>query len=140
MIPDHIARHAFHIANNRERIEASYLKALDLGADDPAVLLLDLRDESARSILETAGAESTIDAVIAAAKSIGATPFSTWPMPRPLVTASIAEAFPDVAAVIAGDVGFGGFWADVVAEGSASAVAMEQPVLNQSRLCNPSPN
>ena len=140
MIPDHIARHAFHITNNRERIEASYLKALDLGAADPAVLLLDLQDESARSILETAGAEATIDAVIAAAKSIGATPFSTWPMPRPLVTASIAEAFPDVAAVIAGDVDFGGFWAVVVAEGSASAVMMERPALNQSRPFSPSPN
>jgi hypothetical protein len=116
--------HVYYVLNGRPRIEASYRNAIALGASDPAVLMLDLRDPSARSIVETVRSPEEIDAILARAIAIGAEPIASWGMPRELVVAQLRVEFPEVAETIESGGGGAGYWAAIVAEGSATAVAM----------------
>jgi hypothetical protein len=116
--------HVYYFLNGRERIEASYRKAVALGASDPAVLLLDLRDLSARSIVETVRSAEEIAAIVIQAEAIGADPLASWGMPRELVVAHLRVEFPQVAETIEAGGGGEGYWAAIVAVGSATAVAM----------------
>jgi hypothetical protein len=124
MIAHNLMSHAYYIVNGRARIETSYLKAIGLGASDPAVLLLDLRDPSARSIVETVKSPEEIAAILAQAAAIGGEPIASWGMPRGLVVAQLRVDFPKVAETIEVGGGGPGYWAAIVAEGSATAVAM----------------
>jgi hypothetical protein len=94
----------------------------------------------ARAIAEPTTSSEMIDARIASADEIGATPFATWGMPRRLIVAEIADAFPAVAMTVASQVPLEGFWAVVVAEGSASAVVMLPAAETRAQPITPSLN
>jgi hypothetical protein len=111
-----------YVLRQSDRIDAGYLNAIELGAPDPAVLVIDPRDPSARAILETSVSPEEIDSILAGAKATGAEPILTWGIPRDLAVALVGMEFPEVAATVEAEDGPEGYLAVVVAEGSASAI------------------
>jgi hypothetical protein len=125
MIPVPISEHMLYIQTAGPIIEANYLRALDRDAStEPAVLLLDLLDETARSIAETIGSPRTIALLHQAAERENVRPVVAWGLPASQVRGLIAAEFPEVAAILAIPSDPVGYWVVIVSEGSASAVVM----------------
>src|SRR5690242_9800107 len=113
--------HAAYLEVFRAEIGASHLKALLGGATDPAVLLLDLQDESAQAIVETTGRGDEVTAQIAEARRHGCSAVVTWGIPRTLAVALLVDLFPAVADKLSIPFAEGAYWVAIVAGGSASA-------------------
>src|SRR4051812_32040894 len=110
MVQPRMLHHAAYLQTHRSQITASFLKAHRHGAGDPAVLLLDLADASARAILETTGRDDDIAAHSSVCRRRGFAPTITWGVPRTLAVALIAGAFPEVAQYVAVALDDGAFW------------------------------
>jgi hypothetical protein len=134
MIPGPISEHMLTLRTAQPVIEANYLRALGRDAStEQAVLLLDLLDETARSIAETIASPRTIALMHQAAEREKVRPVVAWGLPASQVIGLIAAEFPEVAATIASPSGPEGYWAVIVFEGSASAAAMPPVALAPSR-------
>jgi hypothetical protein len=92
-----IAFHAELLRRDVEKVEMSFVRAVERGASEPAVFLLDPNDEHAREILDTTG-RSEMVAAHAAKASPEVTPLITWGIPRQLACSLLAMSFPETAA------------------------------------------
>jgi hypothetical protein len=121
---DQIARRESILNKNVEQIEVNYLRACRLGDEDPAVLVLDPCDERGRAVADAFGVPGRVDALVADARRRGAEPRLIAGMPRRAVAATIADHFPELAALVpALDTG-AGYLVVVVAAGGALAGVM----------------
>jgi hypothetical protein len=121
---ERMVEHAAYLGAHRGRIADSYLGALCRGSAEPAVLLLDLEDESARAIAEGAVGGATIEAYLAEGRRLGRSSSVTWSMPRAFAVALLAGGFHVIAEQVAIPDEDGCYWVVVVARGSASAILM----------------
>ena len=74
------------IRRNIERIEHAYVAAVNAGDPDPAVLLLDLRDDLARRIAANALSRTDIDGLVAEKGRSGLIPTLCFPCSRQKVS------------------------------------------------------
>jgi hypothetical protein len=123
-VVDQIARRESILNKNVEWIEANYLRARRLGDEDPAVLVLDPCDERGRAVADSFGAPGRVDALVAVARRRGVEPRLIVGMPRREVASTIADHFPELAALVPTIDTGAGYLAVVVAAGGAVAGLM----------------
>lgn len=87
-------------------------------------MLLDPQDESARALLKTSGQDEAIAAHVAEGRRRGYVSSFTWGMPRTVAVKLLAEAFDEIAAMVAVPGREGDFWLIAIRAGSASATLM----------------
>jgi hypothetical protein len=113
--------HGDFLESCRAAVVRRYLRDWAAGATDSVVLLLDLHDDAARSILETSGwGGDEIDAAAAELTRLGAIPFGLWSLPPRDVGALFDAAWPGLAGELAAPGPGDGFFTVVVAAGSAT--------------------
>ena len=118
------AGRAAYLRPGLERLEMAYVRALDLGLEEPVALLLDLSDADARAIAEEGGEPAQVAASVAAAARRGLTPARGWGMARGTARDLLSRRFPGAGAVLdAADPG-DGYLAIVVASGGFSVFPM----------------
>jgi hypothetical protein len=120
---EQIASHAELLHRDIEKVEMSYVRAVELGAAEPAVLLLDATDGHAREILDTIDQPERMTAHAAKA-SPELTPLATWGIPGQLAQSLLALSFPETAAEFEALDPGEGYRVAVIADGGASVFVM----------------
>jgi hypothetical protein len=115
-----VADHLAYLRASQERIRTLILEVLGEGHEHPTVLVLDLRDQSARRIAETSGEAAGIADYLSRARECGGSPILNWCVSRSHAAALLEDAFSDVSADVAAPIYPGGYAVVVVANGSAS--------------------
>jgi hypothetical protein len=115
-----ITDHMEYLNAVRERIRTLILEVLGEGHEHPTVLVLDLRDRSARRIAEASGEAAVIADHHSRARECGGSPVVNWCVSRSHAAALLADEFSDVSAKVAAPFFPGGYAVVVVANGSAT--------------------
>ncbi len=104
-----------------EDVERNYIEAVELGATEPVVLLLDGRDAHARAVAEAIaegyGQGDQIDTYVAAAVDGGVVPALIWGVPRDLACDLLSGVVPEVGEELASAPSGTGYLAIVIAAG-----------------------
>lgn len=106
-----------------EKVEMRWVYARSMGAEHPAVLVIDPEDPHGRAILATSGQETQIQSVVDDATRRGMAPVMTWGLPKELAQALVRAAFGGTDSIVDADTG-DGYYAIVVAAGGASVYLM----------------
>jgi hypothetical protein len=125
---ERILAHGVYLETYRDQVIASYRKARQMGADDPAVLLLDPEDDTARAIAEESGQAAAIDEQREAGKQNGMRLTLTWGIPRALAAEYVADHLSELAEILAvASTDDRRFPVVIVAGGSASLLYAVKP-------------
>ena len=116
---DWMASHEVLYRQARERIEIAFCKAKRKQIEEPVILVLNLRDKTARQIAYLTGREADVDAQIREADKRGVEPLVLWHIPNEYAK-KIAYGSSEVAVALEDDVGPDAFHTVVVADGSVS--------------------
>jgi hypothetical protein len=104
----------------RDLILSDLWEATAMGAEAPAVLLLDPLDPAARAIAEESGRGDEVAAALDLAHRTDTTLVLTWGMPLALIRTLVAAAFPEAPAAIDRAAATGRCLAIVIAAGRLS--------------------
>lgn len=116
------SRHRQLLREGVERIEVSYLKAREGGAEVPTVLVIDGFDEVGLEILKESGRGDEIDAHLEKAIRRWRNLYFTWGLPREVAAGLMARWVDDRGQAILSYETVSGYLAIIVAEGSYSLV------------------
>ncbi len=123
---NHSLRCAVIVAQSLERIKARYAYACDKGAEEPAVLVVDLNDAVGRAVADSFGDPVEI-AAIAALAIPGTSAIVFWGLPKHVGRDVVAAVLPAAAGGIDRTHPLGGVLCIVVAAGWATAYAVLTP-------------